>query len=152
MTDYVNSFVFSDLVEAVLLIEKQRPDHQRGRYNGIGGKIEPGETPEQAAVREIEEECGLRFSTNELVPFCRFTSTNSRIFYFSVFAAHRDFDKAATRTDEEIVVLLCSSLQTLAPARIMPNLRWQIPMALHARTPGSDGLLHRFVVTQEDCA
>lgn len=30
-----------------------------GYWNGFGGKIESGETPVQAAVREIREECGL---------------------------------------------------------------------------------------------
>jgi 8-oxo-dGTP diphosphatase len=30
-----------------------------GKYNGLGGHIEPGETPHQAAVREVAEEAGL---------------------------------------------------------------------------------------------
>ena len=30
-----------------------------GRWNGVGGKIEPGETPEQCVLREIYEETGL---------------------------------------------------------------------------------------------
>jgi len=30
-----------------------------GKYNGLGGHIEPGETPHQAAIREVEEESGL---------------------------------------------------------------------------------------------
>ncbi len=30
-----------------------------GKYNGLGGHIEPGETPHQAAIREVEEEAGL---------------------------------------------------------------------------------------------
>ena len=29
------------------------------KYAGFGGKLENGETPEQAAVRELHEECGL---------------------------------------------------------------------------------------------
>ena len=29
------------------------------RYNGLGGHIEPGETPYQAALREVQEESGL---------------------------------------------------------------------------------------------
>lgn len=32
----------------------------KGYWNGFGGKIEQGETPAQAAAREIQEECGLR--------------------------------------------------------------------------------------------
>lgn len=31
-----------------------------GRYNGYGGKVQEGETIEQAAKREIEEESGLK--------------------------------------------------------------------------------------------
>ncbi|NBD35918.1 MAG: NUDIX domain-containing protein [Chloroflexi bacterium] len=30
-----------------------------GKYNGLGGHIEPGETPRQTAVRELQEEAGL---------------------------------------------------------------------------------------------
>ncbi len=29
------------------------------RYNGLGGHVEPGETPYQAALREVQEESGL---------------------------------------------------------------------------------------------
>lgn len=43
----------------VLLVLKDRPDWLKGRLNLVGGKIEPGETPEQAALRELKEESGL---------------------------------------------------------------------------------------------
>lgn len=37
-----------------------------GKYNGLGGHIEPGETPYQAAVRETREEAGLEAAQLEL--------------------------------------------------------------------------------------
>ncbi|MFW5995526.1 MAG: 8-oxo-dGTP diphosphatase, partial [Spirochaetia bacterium] len=42
----------------VLLIRKKR-GLGAGKINGPGGRIEPGESPEQAAVRETTEEVGL---------------------------------------------------------------------------------------------
>ena len=42
----------------VLLIHK-KTGHGAGKINGPGGKVEPGETPVQCAVREVAEEVGL---------------------------------------------------------------------------------------------
>lgn len=49
-------FIVSD--QRVLLIRKKR-GLGAGKINAPGGKIEPGETPEQAAVRETQEEIGV---------------------------------------------------------------------------------------------
>lgn len=38
---------------------KREKDFHQGKFNGIGGKFEPGETPEECLVREVFEETGL---------------------------------------------------------------------------------------------
>lgn len=38
---------------------KKANDMHHGKWNGLGGKLEPGETPEACAIREIREESGL---------------------------------------------------------------------------------------------
>jgi 8-oxo-dGTP diphosphatase len=38
---------------------KKANDIHAGKWNGLGGKLEPGETPEECARREIYEESGL---------------------------------------------------------------------------------------------
>lgn len=52
--------VFLTRGDEVLLL-RGAPDKKlwAGKYNGLGGHIEPGETPQQTAAREIDEEAGL---------------------------------------------------------------------------------------------
>lgn len=39
---------------------KKANDMHAGKWNGLGGKLEPGETPEECAIREVLEESGLQ--------------------------------------------------------------------------------------------
>ncbi|HVB95349.1 MAG TPA: 8-oxo-dGTP diphosphatase [Nitrososphaerales archaeon] len=45
-----------------LLLKKATRGISVGKWNAPGGKLEPGETPEQCARREVLEETGLRVS------------------------------------------------------------------------------------------
>jgi 8-oxo-dGTP diphosphatase len=40
---------------------KKANDMHAGKWNGLGGKLEAGETPEECAIREVYEESGLRW-------------------------------------------------------------------------------------------
>jgi mutator protein MutT len=44
----------------VLLQERAPGRRWAGRFNGPGGKVNPGESPEMAIVREVAEETGVR--------------------------------------------------------------------------------------------
>ena len=55
--NYTVCFLFTDNGEKVLLQKKDKTQYA-GRLNGVGGKIEPGETPLEGARREIMEETG----------------------------------------------------------------------------------------------
>ena len=61
----------------ILLAMKKR-GFGADRYNGVGGKLEPGETPEQAAVRECQEEIGVMPSGMTKVAVHDFTFPGGR--------------------------------------------------------------------------
>jgi mutator protein MutT len=60
----------------VLMGKRNQPQYpnSHGKWNLLGGRIEYGETPEQAVVREIKEESGLEIEVVSMVPriFTRF--------------------------------------------------------------------------------
>ena len=46
--------------KTLMVLRNKKPnDIHEGKWNGLGGKFEPGETPEECARREIFEESGL---------------------------------------------------------------------------------------------
>lgn len=77
--------------QTLMLLRNRKPgDIHAGKYNGLGGKLEPGETPEACVCREVHEECGLTLvepSLRGLLTFPSFAA--GRDWYVWVFVAHR---------------------------------------------------------------
>ncbi|NQV51265.1 MAG: 8-oxo-dGTP diphosphatase [Candidatus Marinimicrobia bacterium] len=57
-------------------IKKENDMHQ-GKWNGLGGKFESGETPEACAIREVYEESGLVVKEPKLKGFISFPQFDS---------------------------------------------------------------------------
>jgi 8-oxo-dGTP diphosphatase len=45
---------------------KKVNDYHQGKWNGLGGKFDQGETPEECVIREVEEETGLNIKSPHL--------------------------------------------------------------------------------------
>lgn len=50
----------------MLFRNKKENDMHEGKWNGLGGKFDEGESPEECAVREVKEESGLLISSPKL--------------------------------------------------------------------------------------
>ncbi|WP_457607046.1 NUDIX hydrolase [Nitratifractor sp.] len=128
MQHYVVGFMYSPDRRSVALIEKGKPDWQRGKLNGIGGKIERGETPTDAMAREFKEETGVETSAEQWKHFCIIEKPMIyEIHFFSTLS--KELKNARTIEEEEVGIYAVGDL----PANTLPNLRWLIPMSLDPR-------------------
>ncbi|OGR62488.1 MAG: DNA mismatch repair protein MutT [Elusimicrobia bacterium GWB2_63_22] len=67
---------------------KKPDDVHEGKWNGLGGKFEPGESPEECVIREIREEAGLRLRKPRLKGVLTFPDfTKQEDWYVFVFTA-----------------------------------------------------------------
>lgn len=63
----VAAAIIRDELGRYLLVQETRPD-MRGRWGLPGGHIDPGETPQEAAIRETREESGLKIEITDPTP------------------------------------------------------------------------------------
>lgn len=98
---YVVGIVYSN--EHVLLINKIRPEWQKGIFNGLGGMINKGELPIDAMIRECKEECNLDIKYWELYDKVNFDNGVELNYFIS--KVNDDFIKEfKSMTDEEVVM------------------------------------------------
>ena len=63
MKQYVLGFAFSRDKKDIILISKLNPEWQKGKLNGVGGKVEfEDASPMDAMYREFKEETGIECS------------------------------------------------------------------------------------------
>jgi len=66
---------------------KKANDIHEGKWNGLGGKFEAGETPEECAIREVHEEAGLSIQNPKLCGLLLFPKFKGNDWYVFVFTA-----------------------------------------------------------------
>jgi len=70
------------------LRNKKANDIHEGKWNGLGGKFEAGETPEECAIRETYEESGLIIHNPKLCGLLMFPKFKGNDRYVFVFTAN----------------------------------------------------------------
>lgn len=124
MTNYVAGLLFSKDMQWVALVEKKKPAWQYGKLNAIGGKIEEGETPYDAMVREFEEETGVHFTG-----WYRCAVLDGPDWQVNFFYGASDLIWEVETVEEERI--LVGRLDDFVNnENLMPNLKVIIPIAL----------------------
>lgn len=109
---HVLGFAFDESLQQVLLLRKNRPKWAAGKVNGLGGKLEPGELPEQAMSREFLEECGLRVPPEKWVYLGMLRGPEWSVACFAAIVPA--LEGARTMEDEEVFPLPVSRFLELA--------------------------------------
>ena len=98
MKNYVVGFITDG--KRVLLIRKNRPDSQKGLYNGVGGLILENETPLDAIIRKTKRETGLEINNWLKIDTFPYPETTLHLFQANV---SKKFIKNYRTTTDEIV-------------------------------------------------
>lgn len=120
---YVVGFLFDEERSRVVLIKKNKPAWQEGKWNGVGGKIERWESSREAMIREFEEEAGQHI--NSWVKFASLNGESFQVHMFCSVTFNPVIEKVRSMTDEEVKVFPINDL----PENTVSNLKWLIPMA-----------------------
>lgn len=137
MKKYVVGFMFSDNLKVVALIRKQKPEWQKGKLNGVGGKVEPGEDSMSAMRREFVEEAGVLCGWQPFLNVktaTNFSNEDDNGFDIDFFVCVGELGMLVTRTNEGIEIHTVESL----PRRVdlIENIIWTVPMAAECLRTG----------------
>ncbi|MBS1266417.1 MAG: ADP-ribose pyrophosphatase [Candidatus Woesearchaeota archaeon] len=83
---------------------KKENDMHKGKWNGLGGKLDKGESPQECVVREVIEESGLKIKNPKLKGIITFPASEypPEDWYVFVFVATQ-FSGELTETREGVL-------------------------------------------------
>jgi 8-oxo-dGTP diphosphatase len=102
MKKYVSLLKFSADYSKVVTMTKEKPAFLAGKETPVGGEQEEGETPEQAVIREFEEETGVSTIEGDWTLYATSTTNDSEMHCF--YSASDDFVNCRTTTSEPILI------------------------------------------------
>jgi len=103
-------------------MRRTRPAWQAGRVNALGGKVVEGETPADAARREVKEEAGV-----DVAEWAEVLVWEDREYRMHVMRAMSErASMVRTMEDQEVFLADVAAL----PDEVIGNVRWLVPFAL----------------------
>ena len=128
----------------VLLLNRARAPWM-GMWNGVGGKIEAGESPLQGILREVGEETGIELKAARFAGIVTWTVDGGRPggMYAFVAKVPEDFDYPTPRAVDEGVLDWKDLAWMLNPDNL--GVVSHVPRYLPAMLTGATGREHHFI-------
>jgi 8-oxo-dGTP diphosphatase len=123
MKKYTIGICFDNNLENIVLILKNRPEWQKGKYNFPGGHTEENEIGIDCIIREFREECNI--ITKDWIHIGNIKNKDNYI--VEIFTLMQNFKNIKTMTDEKIEIFNINNL----PTNIISNLNYLIPFAFN---------------------
>lgn len=125
MQGYVLCFLFDKMSKHVALVHKNKPAWQAGKLNGIGGKVEPGESPLTACSREFLEETGVEIPDDDWRPFLKIAGNEFVVYAYVAFSDRVFYCKTI---ESEVIEVF--KVDDIDYSKCVDNLKWIIPLSL----------------------
>lgn len=123
-TQYTVGIYFDKRLDRVVLILKNRPNWQRGKWNFFRGPKESQETWEQCVVREFKEECAVNTCVDDWKYIGIIENIDYEVHIYTTI--QKDYQGCIkTNEDQKVKWIFIDEL----PKNIIPNLEFLIPYA-----------------------
>jgi 8-oxo-dGTP diphosphatase len=134
-TRYTVGFMFSeDESQVILLQRKSKPgmEWMAGKWNGVGGHVEDGETSYECMAREFEEEAGIKTKPEDWTHYAVLIGQGYDVSCF--FSHYSRLWECSQKEEQEVRIFSTNPYGTSEPylnVPLMHNLKFLIPLALN---------------------
>ena len=119
--------------ENKILLAMKKRGFGEGKYNGVGGKIERGETPDDAMIRETQEEIAvtpIEYEKVGIIEFDEFYKGQKEKVMFHLYVAS-EWQGEPTESDEMKPEWF--DIQNIPYDRMFPDDKYWLPLILEGR-------------------
>jgi 8-oxo-dGTP diphosphatase len=125
--------------DAVLMIHRKKKPW-KDHLNGLGGKLEEGETKEESVIRELKEETGIVVSEDQLIYGGLLTwklpDEELGLYLFTAKVSEKDYFKGSKETDEGTLEWKkLSEVCDIKNESVAHNIPYFLPTIIMSQTP-----------------
>lgn len=132
MKKFITTLLLLKKDNKILLAMKKR-GFGEGKYNGVGGKLEEGETPEMAMLRETKEEINIvptKYEKVGIMEFNEYVKGEPANLIFHLYIATK-WDKEPEETDEMKPEWF--DIENIPYDRMFPDDKYWLPIILDGK-------------------